>query len=72
MSTHYERIKQTRKELKLTQQQAADALGMYRTTYVRYESGERELPMDIAIKIADYYQISLDYLVGRSDDKNIH
>ena len=44
---------------------------MYVTTYRRYESGERELPMEVAVRIADYYGVSLDYLAGRSNDRTI-
>lgn len=67
----YQRIKSLRKEAKLTQEKVAQDLSMYRTTYVRYESGQRELPMDVAILIADYYKVSLDYLVDRSDEREM-
>ena len=43
----------------------AQALGMYKTTYARYEQGQRDLPRQTAILIADYYRISLDELAGR-------
>jgi hypothetical protein len=42
---------------------------MQLTVYQRYERGERELPLWAAIKLADYYNVSLDYLVGRTDIK---
>ena len=38
---------------------------MYKTTYARYEQGQRDLPLQTAILIADYYRISLDELAGR-------
>ena len=63
----YERIKELRKETGLSQEKVAQELSMYVTTYRRYESGERELPMEVAVRIADYYGVSLDYLAGRSD-----
>lgn len=66
---HYERMKMLRKEAKLTQEKVAQDLSMYTTTYRRYESGERELPMDVAILIADYYRVTLDDLVGRTVPK---
>lgn len=67
----YERIKELRKEMGLSQEKVAQELSMYVTTYRRYESGERELPMEVAVRIADYYGVSLDYLVGRSNDRTI-
>ena len=67
----YERIKELRKEMGLSQEKVAQELSMYVTTYRRYESGERELPMEVAVRIADYYGVSLDYLAGRSNDRKI-
>ena len=67
----YERIKELRKEMGLSQEKVAQERSMYVTTYRRYESGERELPMEVAVRIADYYGVSLDYLAGRSNDRTI-
>lgn len=47
-----------------TQQQIADILVCQREVYRRYEKGEREIPLWAAIKLAEYYDVSLDYLVG--------
>ena len=63
----YERLRDLREDADLTQQGLAQKLSMHTTTYARYETGQRELPMDIAIKLADFYKVSLDYLVGRSN-----
>ena len=68
---HYERLKTLRKEAKMTQVNLAKALSMHTTTYRRYESGERDLPMEVAIQIAEYYHVSLDYLVGRTDVREV-
>ena len=65
----YERIKELRKETGLSQEKVAQELSMYVTTYRRYESGERELPMEVAVRIADYYGVSLDYLAGRTEER---
>lgn len=68
---HYERLKSLRKEAKMTQVNLAKALSMHTTTYTRYESGLRDLPMEVAIQIAEYYHVSLDYLVGRTDVREV-
>lgn len=64
MST-YPRVRDFREDHDKTQKDIADLLHMQLTVYQRYERGERELPLWAAIKLADYYQISLDTLVGR-------
>ena len=60
------RIADLRIRRDLTQQQIADILHCQREVYRRYEKGIRELPLSYAIILADYYRVSLDYLVGRS------
>lgn len=67
----YVRMKSLRKEAKLSQVNLAKDLSMHTTTYRRYESGERDLPMEVAIQIAEYYHVSLDYLVGRTDVREV-
>ncbi|MBO5757480.1 MAG: helix-turn-helix transcriptional regulator [Clostridia bacterium] len=62
----YRRVKDLREDHDLTQKQVAKLLNMQLTVYRRYEKGERELPLWVAIRLADYYQVTLDYLVGRS------
>jgi transcriptional regulator with XRE-family HTH domain len=63
-----ERLKQLRKERKYTQQQMADALGITLRAYQMYEGGENGPGVSGLIALADYFDVSLDYLVGRSDD----
>ena len=62
-----DRLRQLRLEAKLTQVELADFLGINQVTYSRYEKGARTLPYDLLIKIADYYGVSTDYLLGRTD-----
>lgn len=62
-----ERLKTLRLEKGLTQQQLADALNMNSVTYLRYEKGQREPSIDTLIEIAEFYSVSIDYLVGISD-----
>ena len=62
-----EGLKRFRKNAKLRQEDIASAIGIHRQAYQRYESG-KGLPMiPVLIKIADAYDVSLDYLVGRHD-----
>ena len=65
----YKRVRDLREDHDKTQKDIAVLLNMHTTVYQRYERGERELPLWAAIKLADYYRVTLDYLVGRSDVK---
>lgn len=61
----YKNVRDLREDHDKTQKYIASLLNMQLTVYQRYERGERELPLWAAIKLADYYDVSLDYLVGR-------
>lgn len=61
------RIRDLREDADLTQQQVAAALLCDQSLYSKYERGLRTLPLELAVKLADLYQVSLDYLVGHSD-----
>lgn len=61
----YQRIRDLREDRDKTQKDIAELLNMQLTVYRRYETGEREIPLWAAIKLADYYGVTLDYLVGR-------
>ena len=63
----FRRIRELREDRDLTQTALADYLGVRQTTYSKYELGRIEVPVEVLIKLADYYQVSLDYLVGRSE-----
>lgn len=64
----YNRIKELREERHLTQKELAEILEMQLTQYRRYESGERPVPFDFVVKLADFYGVSLDYIAGRTDE----
>ena len=64
----YRRIRDLREDADKTQKEVADALGLWLNTYRNYETGKREIPLDIAITIAKYYTVSLDYLAGLTDN----
>ncbi len=65
-----ERLHSLRKEQMLTQTDAAKAAGISMKSYCRYESGEREPTASVLVRIADFYNVTTDYLLGRSDEKN--
>lgn len=66
---YFKRIEDLRIDNDKTQQEIADFLGCQREVYRRYEKGTRTMPIDFLIKLAKFYSVSLDYLVGISNDK---
>lgn len=62
------RIRDLREDNDKTQKEIAEMLNMQVTVYRRYENCEREMPLWAAIKLADYYHVTLDYLVGRTNE----
>ncbi|MBU5490176.1 MULTISPECIES: helix-turn-helix domain-containing protein [Butyricicoccus] len=65
----YKRIRDLREDHDLTQTQIAQILGMSQTGYSKYETGENDIPTAILIQLAEYYQTSVDYLLGRTNNK---
>lgn len=61
------RLKELRQSRSLYQKDIAAHLGIDRTTYVKYENGSSEPPLDALIELCKYYSVSLDYLVGLTD-----
>ena len=59
------RLKKLRLEKKLIQSQVADVLDISRNSYTQYENNTRNISIELLVRLADYYNISLDYLVGR-------
>ena len=66
------RLKELRKQKKLTQLKLAMDLNLSQNTISRYETGEREASYNELIKIADYFNVSVDYLLGRTDIPDIN
>ena len=68
----YKRIRDLREDHDIKQQDIADYLKCTQSCYSLYENGQRDIPTDVLIKLADYYNVSIDYLLGRTDnpDKN--
>lgn len=65
----FSRIRDLREDHDLTQAEMAGLLGVKQTTYSKYELGKILVPIDILIRLADFYQVSLDYLVGRNEKR---
>lgn len=65
------RLRRCRAEAGLTQGQVAIYCDITEKTYQNYELMTREPKLDILVRIAEYYQVSLDYLVGRTDRKEV-
>ena len=62
------RLKSLREQNELTQDQVALLLNCKRNTYSQYENGKRQIPLDALIKLSRFYQTSVDYLLGETDD----
>lgn len=65
---YYPRLKDLRDDKDLTQDQLVEILGMHKTTYTNYEQGKREIPFALAIQLAEFYNVSLDYIAGLTND----
>ena len=68
MRTIYKRIRDLREDNDMNQSQVAKILGMSQTGYSKYETGENDIPTGILIKLADFYGVSCDYLLGQTDN----
>lgn len=68
---YFKRLRDLREDHDKTQNEIADYLGMKQPQYSRYENGLRDIPSDILIKLADYYNVSTDYIFGRTNNPKI-
>ncbi len=59
------RVRELREDRDLKQREIAEYLDVKQTTYSKYELGRIDIPIEALIKLADYYGVTLDYLVGR-------
>ncbi len=64
---YYKRLRDLREDHDMTQRQLAAILGLTQPQYFRYEQGYRDLPTDILIRLADLYNTSTDYILGRTN-----
>lgn len=65
----YPRIRNLREDKDMTQVQMAKILNCSQRVYSNYERGDIDIPTDILIHLADFHHVSIDYLLGRTDDK---
>ena len=68
--TFYENLRVIREDRGYTQKQIADILETTQQYYSDYENGKRDIPIRIYIKLADFYNVSIDYLAGRTEEKS--
>ena len=64
----YQRIRDLREDNDLKQRQLADFLNCSQQVYSNYELGQRDIPTDVLIRLADYYHVSIDYLLGQTSN----
>lgn len=65
----YQRLRDLKEDNDLKQNYLAKLIGTSENTYGRYERGEKEIPLDKALILAEHYNVSLDYIAGRTNDK---
>lgn len=65
----YQRMRDLREDADITQSELGKQLNLPQRTYAYYESGERTIPPEVLIKLADYYDTSVDYILGRVDKR---
>lgn len=68
----FRRIRDLREDADLTQRAVGEAINVPQRTYAYYESGQRMIPPRVLIALADFYHVSIDYLLERTDDRQLH
>ena len=63
---YFQRLKDLREDKDMTQTQVSEILGIQQTVYSRYERGFQTIPVEHLIKLADFYEVSTDYILGRT------
>lgn len=69
VANKYERIRNLREDADLTQAEVGKKINVPQRTYAYYESGERMIPPQVLIALAQFYGVSVDYLLGLTDQK---
>ena len=68
----FQRIQDLRRDADMSQKQLSEILHISQRSYSHYETGSRNIPVEMLIRLANYYDISVDYLVGRTDKKEMN
>ena len=68
----FQRIQDLRTDADMSQKQLSEILHISQRSYSHYETGSRNIPVEMLIRLANYYDISVDYLVGRTDKKEMN
>ena len=69
---YYRRLKDLREDKDLVQKEVASLLGIDQTVYSNYETGKREIPIRFIVKLADFYGVSTDYILGRTNNSKMN
>ena len=72
MEMKYNRLKDLREDHDYTQQQVADAIGITQRKYSYIETGVQQLTAEVLVQLARFYAVSVDYLLGRTDKKEVN
>lgn len=67
----YERLRNLREDRDMTQAKVGEYLHISQRSYAHFEAGTRGIPVEVLAALADLYEVNLDYLVGRTDQKNM-
>ena len=68
----FQRIQDLRTDADMSQKQLSEILHISQRSYSHYETGSRNIPVEMLIRLANYYDISVDYLAGRTDKKEMN
>ena len=68
----YDRIRNLREDADLTQKEVGRAINLPQRTYAYYESGQRMIPPSVLCALADFYGVSVDYILGRTQNKKMN
>lgn len=68
MDMFFNRLRELREDNDLLQKDIAEILNCTQVCYSRYELGKRDIPTDVLVELADYYSVSIDYILGQTDN----
>lgn len=64
----YNRLRELREDMDLLQKDIAEFLNCTQVCYSRYELGKRDIPTEVLVKLAEFYSVSIDYILGQTDN----